>query len=371
MVILACMLAVTLAAADGPTGTLAYVAGAGDAARVMAREIPGGAPVAVGPGNSDGPPVWSPDGAWLAFETRRDTPAGPGVGIGIARPDGTQRRLLPTQARWNRWPAWGPQGRRIAYGALDTDFASQAVRVFDLDADAEQTWGGDVPGLLRPAWLGEKSLLVPALQMLLDEIGGEEASIWAGVPVRPEDTLLAVGLFGDPGRLSTAIFVVTPDIALPLPERVMPSPGAYVEWRLAPHPAGRKVAFESNDGGDREIFVLSHKGAFDVSNAAAADWNPVWSPDGDWLAFESFRRGRRAVYRVNPDTALVRSVARDPAIDFWNPAWSPGGQWLAYVSNASGVPGIVASRAFDKNEDRRVLVEGPAFHPAWRPEGEE
>jgi Tol biopolymer transport system component len=278
---------------------------------------------------------------------------------------------LPHSARWNRWPVWAPDGRRIAYGTRDDAANTQSVRVFDLETNEETVWGGPVPGLLRPAWLGEKSLLVPALQMLLDEIGGEEAALWAGVPVRPEQTLLAVGLSGEPGRLSTAIYVVTPEIALPLPERVMPSPGAYVEWNLAPHPAGRKIAFESNDGGDREIFVLSHKGAFDVSNSAAADWNPVWSPDGDWLAFESFRRGRRAVYRVNPDTALVRSVARDPAIDFWSPAWAPGGQWLAYVSNERGVPGIVASRAFDKNEDRRVLVEGPAYSPAWRPESGE
>ena len=239
--------------------------------------------------------------------------------------------------------------------------------MYDLESDSESEWGGGQPGLVQAAWLGE-SQLVAALQAKLEEVGGKEAEMWAGVDPSPTGALLAIGVRPTSGGLSTDIFVVTRDHAIPLPAFALPSKGNYVECGLALHPKGKQIAFESNDGGDREIFVLSHKGAFDISNHRSADWNPAWSPDGDWIVFESFRSGRRGLYRVHPDTALVRRVATEPEADCWSATWSPDGDWLAYVSNVDGDPELFVS---DPGGGRTRQLTDNAIEdlaPAWRPE---
>jgi Tol biopolymer transport system component len=113
--------------------------------------------------------------------------------------------------------------------------------------------------------------------------------------------------------------------------------------------------------------MLARRGITDVSNHREADWNPVWSRDDKWIAFESFRGGRRGVYRLFPDTARVFPVATAGEYDCWAPAWSPDSDWLAYVSMASGRPQIHLFN-IEANEDHPLTNQpGYALAPAWRP----
>jgi TolB protein len=40
-------------------------------------------------------------------------------------------------------------------------------------------------------------------------------------------------------------------------------------------------------------------GARRVSQGEAADFSPTWSPDGNWLAFASFRNGSTDIYMMD------------------------------------------------------------------------
>jgi Tol biopolymer transport system component len=169
-------------------------------------------------------------------------------------------------------------------------------------------------------------------------------------------------------NVTTQIYAVTLRHAFAIPSAAMPSEGRYAEWAARPDVKGQRVAFESNDGGDREIFAATTDGAFDLSNHHAADWNPVWAPSGQWLAFESFRGGTRGIYRAHRETARNESIAVSEAGDFWGAAWSPDARWIACAGNPDGSPQIYVANV-GNGEMRRVTHDDAVSFdaPAWRP----
>jgi TolB protein len=184
------------------------------------------------------------------------------------------------------------------------------------------------------------------------------------------DNSVLIGVMerGAEGSRTTDLVRVTPSEIEPV-AALMTETDRYCEWSPAVSPAGQTIAFESNDGGDREIFaVLARRGVVDLSNHREADWNPVWSPDGVWVAFESFRGGRRGIYRVNPGRTAVQPIAADRDADNWSPAWSPDATELAFVSNRSGRSKLYVVSA--EGGEARALFAGTdaeEFAPAWRP----
>lgn len=350
-------------AAAAPEGQIAHIQSTEQEDQcVVVTDLSTGARVRVGPGRRDGAPQWSPGGQWLAFPTEHAE----GMGIHVVRHDGREGRVVSRARRWNHDPAWDHAGRRLAYAASDEMDLALEVIVCGLETGEETVWGGGRPGLLRPVWL-------PGLLLMQALDPGEEVA-FPGVDTarflregHGEGVLITPGLAGEPGRMSTDLYLVTRSEVMPVMPFVLPPDARYEEWAVSPDRKGERFIFESNDGGDREIFMLNRRGLANVSNHRAADWNPVWSPDGDFVAFESFRGGRRGIYRVYPDTARVVPVAAGPGYDCWSPAWSPDSAWIAYVSDRTGDPEIYAVRVRGGEPVQVTDRPGPDLAPAWRP----
>ena len=64
-------------------------------------------------------PQWSPNGAWIAFESRREGASD----IFVMRPNGNEKRNLTRGIGISSQPAWSPDSRRIAFTVQDDDHA--------------------------------------------------------------------------------------------------------------------------------------------------------------------------------------------------------------------------------------------------------
>lgn len=137
---------------------------------------------------------------------------------------------------------------------------------------------------------------------------------------------------GDQLRQQTAAAILEARelIAAAKPPRAVPAVAG--EDDLAPKigtiPCGLRVAFHDGAANAREVWVANADGSglINVSNDAAYDANPSWSPDGTRLVFQSKRGGRWDLYIVNRDGSGLANLTNTPTADELNPGWSPDGQ---------------------------------------------
>ena len=73
-----------------------------------------------------------------------------------------------------------------------------------------------------------------------------------------------------------------------------------------------------------------------LTNNAAADVEPAWSPDGSRIAFASTRDGNFEIYVMNADGSNQTRLTNNAAADD-QPAWSPDGTRIAFKSNRDGI----------------------------------
>jgi Tol biopolymer transport system component len=71
-------------------------------------------------------------------------------------------------------------------------------------------------------------------------------------------------------------------------------------------PGGERIAFGQRLGTDRNISILTiavtgGEPVLIVASKTAIDWNPIWSPDGQYLYFSSDRGGSMNLWRVGID----------------------------------------------------------------------
>jgi len=106
-------------------------------------------------------------------------------------------------------------------------------------------------------------------------------------------------------------------------------------------PNGKQIAYVNGDFGSStptsSIWIVAPDGSGkqQLTNAGGVSNDPVWSPSGSEIAFESNRNEDYDVYVMFADGSSVRNVTNFPSLDA-SPAWAPDGSKIAFVSDRSG-----------------------------------
>ncbi len=137
---------------------------------------------------------------------------------------------------------------------------------------------------------------------------------------------------------------------------------------------GERIAFTSNQTGAWEIYVMSEIGSGRTQLTSSTGWDdvdPVWSPDGTQIAFESRSRllgeDNSDLFVMNADGSGLRALTSIPGDHEVDPSWSPDGRKVAfaafneqstnldiYIVDVS--TGAIEVRVADSFDER---------HPAW------
>ena len=122
---------------------------------------------------------------------------------------------------------------------------------------------------------------------------------------------------------------------------------AYPYWS----PDEKKIVFQSNMKGNRDIFVMNADGSSitQLTTSNGMDMMPAWSPDGTRIAFVTNRderskvqdlEGNTEVYIMNADGSDQRNISNHPGRDI-HPNWSPDSRYLIFNSTRANTARVM------------------------------
>lgn len=229
-------------------------------------------------------PVWSPDGARIAFASG----SGMERDIFVINADGSGLRNLSNVPGDERSPTWAPDGSRVAFERfyIQTQPFLEESGIYVVNANGS--------GLAR----------------LADSDGTDTAPAWS--PTGQEFAFIrakAIWLMNIDGTGRRQVGPAT------LPSTLS------VAWS----PVGSKVAFSSvppmSIQGLQDIYVLDvASGKVTKLTETEDNSSPAWSSDGTKIAFTSWRGGNQDLFVMNADGSGQLRLTDDPGADA-QPNW--------------------------------------------------
>lgn len=367
-------------------------------------------------------PVFSPDGAWIAFSQEGKLKK-IDVRTGDVRPiadDGTLGKnfvrttwggdtivfevagrlyqvsssgspvtqLLKGEKRFCCKPSFLPGGRQLLFDTaerLRTDPNERTIALLDLGTNR-------VSLLLKGGSQPQYSPTGHLLFVRADRPSGQRGTIYSvgfdlksnrviGTPVpRVRDVEIAPSLIGG-GR---AHYAVGPDGAIyyvPHDPATQQSRLVFLDRSGREHPATERIApfagaTFSNDG---TRLAYHDFGSIWVGDLARDTWaevakadytqTPVWSPDGQSIAYEAVNGGKWGIWIAAADGSRPPVPLLQPGARVRPFSWSPDGRWIAF--DKFGVPTAEGMWIVEvKTGKATQIAPAPATVPKFSPDGE-
>jgi Tol biopolymer transport system component len=293
------------------------------------------------------PAVASPaTSEWIAFTGVHWSSNSAGVAqqIYLAHPDGSGQHRLGVAGRGGTDPAWSADGKRLAFGVMN----SRGWRLYTTAADGSHPRALTATAGLAgaPSWSPDGRWI--ALETLPRTVPGRKSYAQQIYVVRSTG-----------GRLRQ----VTEFDAFK-------GGASHPAWS----PGGNLIAFAGRkslaEGARVDIYVVRPSGG-GLHRLLANAYDPAWSPDGTRIAF-----GRDGdIYTASATGGDIRRVTRTPKLGDTHPSWSPDATRLVFASmHRATNPDDDDLRLGIVNADgsglHRITDTNPSFWadaPSWQP----
>jgi tricorn protease len=333
-------------------------------------------------------PVFSPDGAWIAFTGSYDG----NVDVYVISVKGGSPRRLTFHPDSDHVRGWSPDGERILftsyrdnhhwYGRLYTVsqdggfpeplpmpraergvYSPDGARIaYTPIRDAFYTWRRYRGGQTTPIWLFDLQTYE------VEEIPHENAS--DTFPIWMEDTVYflsdrnyTMNLFAydtNSKRVRQVTFRTDFDV-----KSASGCDGVIVYER-----GGRLHIFSPSDGTTRPLKICAVSDLPDIrphyKRVSGSIRSAHISPSGVRAVFEA----HGDIFTAPAKKGDIRNLTRTPGIHERYPSWSPDGKWIAYLSDASGEYQLMLRDQKGLEEPVVHSLGDPTFYywPKWSPD---
>lgn len=141
-----------------------------------------------------------------------------------------------------------------------------------------------------------------------------------------------------------------------------------------PNITADKIIYVTNASGNDEIMKIDSDGTnlTNLTNNAANDFAPAYSPTLDKFVFVSNRTGTNQIFVMNADGTNQTNLSNSPMSDDTNPSWSPDGAKIVFMRD--GMPdfeqdGVSTMNADGSNQFRVYYLSNFSGKPAFSPDG--
>ncbi len=304
-------------------------------------------------------PAWSPDGLALVV-SRSDFAAPTDLGgsvpglLVIDVKSGQKREITTTGAALQ--PAWSPHGWRIAFFGLRTGTGQRdiwTVAADGTDGEASRVEVTNDAALdWSPVWSpqgdylyfssnrgGTMNLWRIAIDERSGQVTGEPEPVttpsgWSGAMSFSRDgSRLAYASLDSRSTLLRQDFDPVRETLVGPPITMLKGSRPIRDHDISPD--GRWIAF--NETGAREDLLVARTDGSDyrrLTDDAARDRGPIWSPDGTRILFYSDRGGTYDLWTIRPDGSRLEQLTSGANANF--PTWSPDGARIAYSGVGAG-----------------------------------
>ncbi len=282
---------------------------------------------------------WTPHGDRIAFARI----ANEGSDVLVMAADGSDERLIhqePLRMIINL--VWSPDGETLAAPFVQPGANVTDPRILMIDVDSGESWMLEAPlGNGQPVaavWSGDGDTLVYAQSLTQTPIAGQ-------------NILVRHHLASDTAEILTYIDGII--------------------WGADVLDEGRAVVGIDVGRGALQEVLLDGTQASErwLTQGNSLDRQPIYSPDGEWLAFSTNRFGNLDIYSVHLETGEVRRLTDHEGTD-WDPYFTPDGEKLIWSSDREGHFEVWMAEA-DGRSPRRLTDDGhDAENGSLTPDGD-
>jgi TolB protein len=133
-----------------------------------------------------------------------------------------------------------------------------------------------------------------------------------------------------------------------------------------------RIVFVSRQNGHKELFIMDYDGVnvHQITNHHSIALLPKWSPDGLWIAFNSYRSQNPDAYLISPDGRTLKELSMRQGLNT-GPTWAPDGKSIAITLTRQEDPELYLIEPTGRVIRRLTYSPGVDTSPTFSPNGQQ